>query len=152
MSTSETGVFQSMDKRSKQYIESKKVPKVEKEKKSEDRKIFEQRIAYYLPFHKKGEVSQQVELNRQVEVVKHDERCISIVSDWATQASDKASRIVSFLWKKKSAIGIGVMLAFAGRLGAAEGRSLGGSTALRPRDRSNATGLPCRAGRYGRYK
>jgi pimeloyl-ACP methyl ester carboxylesterase len=125
-----------MDKISKQYTESKKVSKVE-EKKREVPKTFEKRMAYYLPYQE-VKVPQEVKQSGQVEVVKPHKRRKSSVCDWAAQVSDKASRMVSFLWEKKSAIGIG-MLVFAGRLGSAEGRFLGESTALRLMDRSNTT-------------
>jgi hypothetical protein len=83
----------------------------------------------------------QVKEHRQLEVAKHEKSSSSSWSDWVGQASDKVSRMVSDLWEKKSAIGVGMMLAFAGRLGGAEGRFLGESTALRHLGSDNSTGL-----------
>jgi hypothetical protein len=104
----------------------------------------EDRCNYYdrfLRFYDKGE-RPQVEEKSQLEVLTHEKSRTSLVPDWAGQVRDKVSRMVSFLWEKKSALLLGAMLASAGGLGVAEGRSLRNSTALRHLDSSNATGLP----------
>jgi hypothetical protein len=83
----------------------------------------------------------QIEEHRQLEVAKHEKSSSPSLSDWVEQVSDKASRMVSFIMEKKSAIGVSMMLAFAGKLSGAEGRFLGESTALRHLNGSNATSL-----------
>jgi pimeloyl-ACP methyl ester carboxylesterase len=114
-----------MELKPKNYSDTVKSSEAKKAyKTSEDR--MKENLRYFL----KEEVPLRAEQCRQGEGEKQSTIRNSSLSDWAVQAYDKASRMVSFLWEKKSAIGIGAMLAFA-RLGV-EGRPLG---------RSNATDL-----------
>lgn len=117
-------------------IEMQKKPSETQRRKPENREkkheTSQQREAKYLRFYQKGEISQQIEQSKPVEGGKPNESRTSIVSDWTTQVHDKVSRMASFLWEKKSALGIGMMLTFAGRLGVEAHRPLG---------RSNTTDL-----------
>ena len=83
----------------------------------------------------------QFEEKSQLEVANHDESGKSSWHDWAGQVRDKVSGMVSYLWEKKSALLLGVMLASAGGI-RVEGRGVRSSTALRHLDSINATGLP----------
>jgi hypothetical protein len=126
------------------YNDAKKVPEMPKLKQNtveKSRTTFTERKDHYLPFHRKVEVPQQVEQSRQVEGERQSTVRNSSWYDWAAQAYDKASSMVSRMWKKKSTLLLGVMLASARGLGADAHLQRGG-TALGLLDSSNATGLP----------
>ena len=127
-----------MELKPKNYRDAVRTSEVQKTKKKEC-KTFVDRMKENLRYFLKEEVLLQVEQCRQG---KGEKQSNSSLSDWATKMHDKAPRMVSFLWEKKSAIGIGMLLAFA-RLGSVEGHSLRGCTTLRLLESNNATSLSC---------